>query len=67
MRMIPKRLVGMWGRYPKTLALLVSRGSVDLYASKKAHGKIIESLEARSHASEVEFAVWRNAYYAAIS
>lgn len=65
MTTIPKRLVGKWRRYPNTLALLVSRGSVDLYASKKAHSKIVESLEARSHASEVEFAAWRNDYLSA--
>jgi site-specific recombinase XerD len=52
-------------RRSSTLALLVSRGSVDLYASKKAHRKIVESLEARSHASEVEFAAWRNDYLSA--
>lgn len=60
---IPERLVGKWKRFPKTLSILVSRQSIDLYASKRAHAKIVDDLENRSPASEVEFAAWRKAYY----
>ena len=62
MTTIPARLIGKWKRFPKTLSILVSRQSIDLYASKKALPKIIDDLENRSHASEVEFAAWRKAY-----
>lgn len=63
MTTIPERLVGKWKAYPRTLSLLVSRQSVDLYSSKKARPKILTDLESRSHASEEEFAAWRRAYY----
>jgi hypothetical protein len=42
MTTIPERLVGKWKRFPRTLSLFVSRQSVDLYASKKAHPKILD-------------------------
>jgi hypothetical protein len=62
---IAKSVIRKWKRYPRTVSLLVSRGSIDLYASKKAHGQIVEGLEARSHAAEEEFAAWRRTYYRA--
>lgn len=64
MTTIPERLVGKWKKYPKALSILVSRRSVDLYASKKAHPKIIKDLESLSPASEAEFTAWRKAYFA---
>jgi hypothetical protein len=62
---IAKSVIRKWKRYPRTLSLLVSRGSIDLFATKKAHDQIVKGLEARSHAAEEDFAAWRRAFYRA--
>lgn len=61
---IAKRLVVKWKHRPKTLALLVSRESVDLYASKKSHRSIVETIETLAEPSEEAFAAWRREYQA---
>ncbi len=59
---IAKRLVVKWKTHPRTLALLVSRESVDLYASKKSHTKVVETIETLAESSEEAFAAWRRRY-----
>ncbi|OBF41847.1 hypothetical protein A5719_10690 [Mycolicibacterium peregrinum] len=59
---IAKRLVANWKRRGKTLALFVSRESVDLYASKKSHSKIVATIESLALPSEEAFGIWRHDY-----
>jgi hypothetical protein len=59
---ISKRLVASWKKYPHTLALLVSRSSVDRYASKKAHARIVAIIEEQCLDSEAEFGEWRKRF-----
>lgn len=59
---IAKRLVVKWKQREKTLALFVSRGSVDLYASKKSHAKIAASIEFHALPSEEAYGRWRREY-----
>lgn len=62
---IAKRLVVKWKECPKTLALFVSRASVDRYASKKSHARVVETIESLAEASEDAFAEWRRTYQSA--
>jgi hypothetical protein len=59
---IAKRLLVKWKQREKTLALFVSRESVDLYASKKSHAKVVASIEFHALLSEEAFGQWRQDY-----
>lgn len=59
---IAKRLIVKWKQREKTLALFVSRGSVDLFASKKSHSKIVAKIESLALPSEEAFGIWRHDY-----
>lgn len=59
---IARRIVVKWKQREKTLALFVSRESVDLYASKKSHSKIVAKIESLALPSEEAFGLWRHDY-----
>lgn len=63
---IAKRLVVKWKHREKTLALFVSRGSVELYASKKSRDKVVATIESLSLPSEKAFALWRHDYQTSV-
>ncbi|BBX43920.1 hypothetical protein [Mycobacterium simiae] len=56
---VSKRLVLKWKTYPKTLAVLCGRSSVETHASKKQRANVLAELE-RCSTFAVEFHRWRD-------